>query len=172
MGQAKLRKAEINELKAAGPRDQKSDLNNLMMSFGDEPGAEDIRFDLLRALLQIPLANKEIFERNARLGKTTHMGELDFQIGDTKIDVNDIYFGLNDPAFGWPVINKVLSEANPKKLRPMVSFDRNNVISTGFGYNTPTGCLVIRHNRVGSRVHTYVSIDRDFAMMDMEEPVA
>ena len=171
MGQAKQRQAEIKALKESGSQQSKDDLTNLMMSFGDEPGAEDIRFDLVQALLQVPLANKAVFERNARLGKTTFMGDLDFQIGDTKIDINDIHFGLNDPAFGWKVINTVLSEANPKKLRPMVSFDRN-VISTGFGYNTPAGCLVIRHNKVGSKVHTYVSIDRDFAMMDMDEPVA
>ena len=101
MGQAKQRKAEINELKANSAKASNDfGILDVMYKFGDGEWADNNRNEMLHQILQTMKSNLGNIVRNANLGKTTRAEgiQVGFELGKM-IKISDYHICVESSKF-------------------------------------------------------------------------
>jgi len=101
MGQAKLRKAEITQLKARGNRDKDTfGLIDLMFKLGDGTWADHNRNAILDQLLTNMIANLPTITANFARGRTTEAAGCDFAFEPGQgHQLANFHYVIQDPQF-------------------------------------------------------------------------
>jgi hypothetical protein len=115
MGQAKQRKTEIDELKAAGPKSSKLDIVDFMYKLGDGAWADNMRSQIADQIVDQICQNLPRLVQNQMAGKTTLANGIKVGFDPNEmIDLDDYHICLDSPNFFQTILEfQQARKANP-----------------------------------------------------------
>jgi hypothetical protein len=161
MGQAKQRKAEIEQLKADNPK-KAIDLNDYMYSLGDGEAVSAHRTDLIKGLIRSSIENTEnrsLLIANSRKGKTSSQMNFGFCLGNMYKQFNEVHLGQFigcDTDTLLATFQEFLDDETAE-LQPCISFS-GKTMSRGWGWTGTKGTVTVKWFKPAGETLTMVGV--------------